>query len=77
MSYQELLAFCYGQSIVLSAVLSAVITYVLFRITSGKRKGRKHIIAEVVCAENSDDLKTRNRRNKLMTDFLSGKFDIK
>lgn len=72
MSYEALMMYCYVLSVILSCVLSAAITAAIYRLTREKREPRLSIIAEV-CEETP----RTPQQDKLFTDLINGKFDIK
>ena len=71
MSYEALMIYCNILSVLLSGILGAVLTVGIFRLTKAKRKPRLKIIAEV-CEPSRTP-----QQDKLFTDLLCGKFDIK
>ena len=71
MSYEALMIYCYVLSGILSCVLGGAITAGIFKLTKAKRKPRLRIIAEVCEPSRTPE------QDKLFTDLLCGKFDIK
>lgn len=74
MSYDNLIMLCYGQSIVLSLVFGILITVGIYKLTNylGKQKPKVKIVAKAV-----ETPKHHPNQDRLFTDLLCGKFDIK
>ena len=75
MSYEALMIYCNIMSVLLSGVLGAVLTVGIYKLTKKakvtNKRARISVIAEVCKPSRTPE------QDKLFTDLLCGKFEIK
>ena len=75
MSYDELFNWFMAESVILSAIIGALITFVIYKITENKPK--KSVKRVVVVNDGPDEAELRIIHDRLFTSILAGELDVK